>query len=176
MPEFDSFVLSPPGKKGVKPVQPPGQFHAGMEPRYQAPSREELLGEPVTKEEVAELVKGSLKTNRQLNMVGSLSCCRFDCAAGLGRAHVDCCYMLAFTPGVLPAVIAVLILTSAGRDGLRHNMLENIHSHWKRKRVCKIRCKCVCTVDMDNVCQQLEVASSFPFFLVQLFVLVGLSQ
>nr|CAB3495773.1 unnamed protein product [Digitaria exilis] len=71
MPEFDSFVLSPPGKKGVKPVQPPGQFHAGMEPRYQAPSREELLGEPVTKEEVAELVKGSLKTNRQLNMVGT---------------------------------------------------------------------------------------------------------
>jgi RNA-binding protein YhbY len=35
-------------------------------------------------------------------------------------------------------------------------MLENIHSHWKRKRVCKIKCKGVCTVDMDNVCQQLE--------------------
>ncbi|KAL6621309.1 hypothetical protein ACP70R_033741 [Stipagrostis hirtigluma subsp. patula] len=111
LPEFDSFVLPPPGKKGVKPVQSPGPFLAGMEPRYQAASREEVLGEPLTKEEVADLVKGSLKTKRQLNI---------------------------------------------GRDGLTHNMLENIHSHWKRKRVCKIKCKGVCTVDMDNICQQLE--------------------
>lgn len=44
-----------------------------------------------------------------------------------------------------------------GRDGFTHNMLDNIHAHWKRRRVCKIRCKGVCTVDMDNVCQQLEV-------------------
>nr|KYP61648.1 hypothetical protein KK1_016154 [Cajanus cajan] len=43
-----------------------------------------------------------------------------------------------------------------GRDGLTHNMLDNIHAHWKRRRVCKIRCKGVCTVDMDNVCHQLE--------------------
>ncbi|KAL9268090.1 CRS2-associated factor 1, chloroplastic-like protein [Drosera capensis] len=43
-----------------------------------------------------------------------------------------------------------------GRDGFTHNMLENIHSHWKRRRVCKIKCKGVCTVDMDNVCRQLE--------------------
>ena len=50
----------------------------------------------------------------------------------------------------------------AGRDGLTHNMLENIHSHWKRKRVCKIKCKGVCTVVMDNVCQQVEVFRSFP--------------
>ncbi|RLN25421.1 CRS2-associated factor 1, chloroplastic [Panicum miliaceum] len=89
LPEFDLFVLPPASKKGL----------------------EEVLGEPLTKEEVAELVKGSLKTKRQLNV---------------------------------------------GRDGLTHNMLENIHSHWKRKRVCKIKCKGVCTVDMDNVCQQLE--------------------
>ncbi|KAK3164339.1 hypothetical protein QOZ80_1AG0016230 [Eleusine coracana subsp. coracana] len=111
MPEFDSFVLPPPGKKGVKPVQSPGPFLAGMEPRYQAASREEVLGEPLTKEEIADLVNGSVKTKRQLNI---------------------------------------------GRDGLTHNMLENIHAHWKRKRVCKIKCKGVCTVDMDNVCQQLE--------------------
>ncbi|XP_022729148.1 CRS2-associated factor 1, chloroplastic [Durio zibethinus] len=43
-----------------------------------------------------------------------------------------------------------------GRDGLTHNMLDNIHAHWKRRRVCKIKCKGVCTVDMDNVCEQLE--------------------
>ncbi|KAG8044705.1 hypothetical protein GUJ93_ZPchr0075g2717 [Zizania palustris] len=111
LPEFDSFVLPPPGKKGVKPVQSPGPFLAGMEPRYQAVSREEVLGEPLTKEEVDDLVSGTLKIKRQLNI---------------------------------------------GRDGLTHNMLENIHAHWKRKRVCKIKCKGVCTVDMDNVCQQLE--------------------
>ncbi|KAK9705988.1 hypothetical protein RND81_07G097200 [Saponaria officinalis] len=46
-----------------------------------------------------------------------------------------------------------------GRDGLTHNMLDNIHAHWKRRRVCKIKCKGVCTVDMDNVCQQLEEAT-----------------
>ena len=68
MPEFDSFVLPPHGKKGVKPVQSPGPFLAGMEPRYQAASREEVLGEPLTREEVAELVKGNLKAKRQLNM------------------------------------------------------------------------------------------------------------
>ncbi|OEL21642.1 CRS2-associated factor 1, chloroplastic [Dichanthelium oligosanthes] len=70
LPEFDSFVLPPPGKKGLKPVQSPGPFLAGMEPRYQAASGEEVLGEPLTKEEVAELVKGNLKTKRQLNIGG----------------------------------------------------------------------------------------------------------
>ncbi|CAK7337460.1 unnamed protein product [Dovyalis caffra] len=108
--DFDSFVLPPPDKKGVKPVQSPGPFLPGSGPRY-AKSREEILGEPLTQEEIEELVDGSLKAKRQLNM---------------------------------------------GRDGLTHNMLDNIHALWKRRRVCKIKCKGVCTVDMDNVCQQLE--------------------
>ncbi|CAH9066403.1 unnamed protein product [Cuscuta europaea] len=43
-----------------------------------------------------------------------------------------------------------------GRDGLTHNMLENIHALWKRRRVCKIKCKGVCTVDMQNVREKLE--------------------
>ncbi|KAG6714027.1 hypothetical protein I3842_05G182300 [Carya illinoinensis] len=43
-----------------------------------------------------------------------------------------------------------------GRDGLTHNMLELIHSHWKGQRVCKVRCKGVPTVDMNNVCRHLE--------------------
>lgn len=111
LPEFDSFKLPPPGKKGVKPVQSPGPFLMGMGPKDKAMTREEVLGEPLMVEEVKELVKGCLKTRRQLNM---------------------------------------------GRDGLTHNMLDNIHAHWKRRRVCKIKCKGVCTVDMDNVCQQLE--------------------
>ncbi|KAK7358361.1 hypothetical protein VNO77_00288 [Canavalia gladiata] len=108
--EFDSFVLPPPHKKGVKPVQSPGPFLPGTSPRY-VKTREEILGEPLTPEEIRDLVKSCLKTERQLNI---------------------------------------------GRDGLTHNMLDNIHAHWKRRRVCKIKCKGVCTVDMDNVCQQLE--------------------
>ncbi|KAJ0986097.1 hypothetical protein J5N97_004453 [Dioscorea zingiberensis] len=110
-PEFDSFRLPPPGKKGVKPVQSPGPFIAGSGPKYKAMSREEILGEPLTGEELKDLIKSGMKTTRQLNM---------------------------------------------GRDGLTHNMLDNIHAHWKRRRICKIKCKGVCTVDMDNVRQQLE--------------------
>ncbi|XP_030447099.1 CRS2-associated factor 1, chloroplastic [Syzygium oleosum] len=108
--EFDSFRLPPPGKKGVKPVQSPGPFLPGRGPRY-VKTREEILGEPLTEEEVRDLVNGCIKSQRQLNI---------------------------------------------GRDGLTHNMLDNIHAHWKRRRVCKIKCKGVCTVDMDNVKQQLE--------------------
>ncbi|POO00856.1 RNA-binding, CRM domain containing protein [Trema orientale] len=108
--EFDSFQLPPPHKKGVKPVQAPGPYLAGSGPKY-VKSREEILGEPLTEEEIKDLVNGCIKTKRQLNM---------------------------------------------GRDGLTHNMLDNIHAHWKRRRVCKIKCKGVCTVDMDNVRQQLE--------------------
>ncbi|CAJ2676253.1 unnamed protein product [Trifolium pratense] len=108
--DFDSFVLPPPHKKGVKPVQSPGPFLPGTSPRY-VRSREEILGEPLTREEINDLVQSSLKCSRQLNL---------------------------------------------GRDGFTHNMLDNIHAHWKRRRVCKVKCIGVCTVDMDNVCQQLE--------------------
>ncbi|KAG8367365.1 hypothetical protein BUALT_Bualt16G0064500 [Buddleja alternifolia] len=109
-PEFDSFQLPPPHKKGVKPVQAPGPFLPGSGPKY-VRSREEVLGAPLTKDEILDLINASKKSSRQLNM---------------------------------------------GRDGLTHNMLDNIHALWKRRRVCKIKCKGVCTVDMDNVCQQLE--------------------
>ncbi|KAK4791045.1 hypothetical protein SAY86_031458 [Trapa natans] len=43
-----------------------------------------------------------------------------------------------------------------GRDGLTHNMLELVHTHWKRRRVCKVRCRGIPTVDMNNVCHHLE--------------------
>ncbi|XP_051137331.1 CRS2-associated factor 1, chloroplastic [Andrographis paniculata] len=113
LPEFDSFQLPPPHKKGVKPVQAPGPFLPGSGPKY-VRSREEILGAPLSKEEIEELINGVKKSSRQLNI---------------------------------------------GRDGLTHNMLDNIHDLWKRRRVCKIKCKGVCTVDMNNVCQQLEERS-----------------
>lgn len=65
--EFDSFVLPPPHKKGVKPVQSPGPFLPGTSPSY-VRSIEEVLGEPLTKEEINELVRSTLKSSRQLNL------------------------------------------------------------------------------------------------------------
>ncbi|KAK0597483.1 hypothetical protein LWI29_025801 [Acer saccharum] len=44
----------------------------------------------------------------------------------------------------------------AGRDGLTHNMLDLVHTHWKRRRVCKVKRKGVPTIDIDNVCRRLE--------------------
>lgn len=36
-------------------------------------------------------------------------------------------------------------------------MVELIHTHWKRRRVCRVKCKGVPTVDMDNVVATIEV-------------------
>lgn len=43
-----------------------------------------------------------------------------------------------------------------GRDGLTHNMLSDIHNHWKHAEAVRIKCMGVPTVDMKNVCTQLE--------------------
>lgn len=60
-----------------------------------------------------------------------------------------------------------------GRDGLTHNMLELVHSHWKRSRVCKVRCLGVPTVDMDNVCHHIEVRCPFSLSLIRNFVIAN---
>ncbi|XP_052193636.1 CRS2-associated factor 1, mitochondrial [Diospyros lotus] len=43
-----------------------------------------------------------------------------------------------------------------GRDGLTHNMLNDIHNHWKHTEAVRIKCMGVPTIDMKNVCFQLE--------------------
>uniref|UniRef100_A0A0D9X4X2 CRM domain-containing protein n=1 Tax=Leersia perrieri TaxID=77586 RepID=A0A0D9X4X2_9ORYZ len=43
-----------------------------------------------------------------------------------------------------------------GRDGLTHNMLNDIHNHWKNGEAVRVKCLGVPTVDMQNVCHQLE--------------------
>ncbi|KAK4379336.1 hypothetical protein RND71_001198 [Anisodus tanguticus] len=43
-----------------------------------------------------------------------------------------------------------------GRDGLTHNMLNDIHNNWKHAEAVRIKCMGVPTVDMKNVCYQLE--------------------
>lgn len=46
------------------------------------------------------------------------------------------------------------------RDGLTHNMLNDIHNHWKHAEAVRIKCMGVPTVDMKNVCTQLEDKTS----------------
>ena len=47
---------------------------------------------------------------------------------------------------------------SLGRDGLTHNMLNDIHNHWKHGEGVRVKCLGVPTVDMQNVCRELEVS------------------
>ncbi|KAF5949667.1 hypothetical protein HYC85_011660 [Camellia sinensis] len=75
--------------------------------------RREVLGEPLSEEEVAALVE------------------RF--------RHNDCSRQI-----------------NLGKGGVTHNMLEDIHNHWKRAEAVRIKCLGVPTLDMDNVCFQLE--------------------
>ncbi|OWM76076.1 hypothetical protein CDL15_Pgr009722 [Punica granatum] len=114
IPLFDSFNPPPPGKKGVKYVEMPGPFPFGKYPK-EGISREEVLGEPLKKWEIKMLVKPYLSDNRQVNLGQSLS------------------------PLVIIRISNVewFLLDAYGRDGLTHNMLELIHLHWKRRRVCK---------------------------------------
>ncbi|KAK9096833.1 hypothetical protein Sjap_022330 [Stephania japonica] len=48
-----------------------------------------------------------------------------------------------------------------GRDGLTHNMLNEIHNHWKHAEAVRVKCLGVPTVDMKNVCSQLELAQRY---------------
>jgi RNA-binding protein YhbY len=51
-----------------------------------------------------------------------------------------------------------LACSFVGRDGLTHNMLNDIHNHWKHGEAVRVKCMGVPTVDMKNVCTQLEVS------------------
>ncbi|KAK4439806.1 CRS2-associated factor 2, mitochondrial [Sesamum alatum] len=78
-----------------------------------AEERERVLGEPLSEEEVAELVEKYRHSNcsRQINL---------------------------------------------GKGGVTHNMLEDIHNHWRRAEAVRIKCLGVPTLDMDNICFHLE--------------------
>ncbi|XP_057447971.1 CRS2-associated factor 2, mitochondrial-like isoform X2 [Lotus japonicus] len=43
-----------------------------------------------------------------------------------------------------------------GKGGVTHNMLHDIHNHWKKAEAVRIKCLGVPTLDMDNVCFHLE--------------------
>ncbi|KAL6205508.1 PREDICTED: CRS2-associated factor 2, mitochondrial [Fragaria vesca subsp. vesca] len=78
-----------------------------------AEQRKRVLGDPLTEEEVAELVE------------------RY--------RHSDCSRQI-----------------NLGKGGVTHNMLDDIHNHWKRAEAVRIKCLGVPTLDMDNVCFHLE--------------------
>lgn len=42
---------------------------------------------------------------------------------------------------------------------MTHNMLDDIHNHWKRAEAVRIKCLGVPTLGMDNVCLHLEVVN-----------------
>ncbi|XP_006659896.3 CRS2-associated factor 2, mitochondrial [Oryza brachyantha] len=78
-----------------------------------AKGREEVLGEPLSEEEVAQLVE------------------RY--------RHSDCSRQI-----------------NLGKGGVTHNMLDDIHNHWKRAEAVRVKCLGVPTLDMDNICFHLE--------------------
>ncbi|KAK9133442.1 hypothetical protein Scep_012970 [Stephania cephalantha] len=43
-----------------------------------------------------------------------------------------------------------------GKGGVTHNLLDDIHNHWKRAEAVRIKCLGVPTLDMENVCFHLE--------------------
>ncbi|KAK8921935.1 hypothetical protein KSP39_PZI020640 [Platanthera zijinensis] len=75
--------------------------------------RRSVLGEPLTEEEIEELVE------------------RY--------RHSDCSSQI-----------------NLGRGGVTHNMIDDIHNHWKRAEAVRFKCLGVPTLDMDNVCFHLE--------------------
>ncbi|KAK4275479.1 hypothetical protein QN277_018553 [Acacia crassicarpa] len=75
--------------------------------------RSRVLGDPLSEEEVAELVE------------------RY--------RHSDCARQI-----------------NLGKEGVTHNMLDDIHNHWKRAEAVRIKCLGVPTLDMENVCFHLE--------------------
>ncbi|KAG7024913.1 CRS2-associated factor 2, mitochondrial [Cucurbita argyrosperma subsp. argyrosperma] len=75
--------------------------------------RKRILGDPLSEEEVAELVEQYRHNNcsRQINL---------------------------------------------GKGGVTHNMLDDIHNHWRRAEAVRIKCLGVPTLDMNNICFHLE--------------------
>ncbi|XP_057508873.1 CRS2-associated factor 2, chloroplastic [Actinidia eriantha] len=99
------------GSSGVMRFETARPYRLGNYAAAEVRPREEVIGKPLTRAEIRELLKPHISSNRQVNL---------------------------------------------GRDGLTHNMLELVHTHWKRRPVCKVRCLGVPTIDMDNVCRCLE--------------------
>ncbi|GAV68647.1 CRS1_YhbY domain-containing protein [Cephalotus follicularis] len=59
-----------------------------------------------------------------------------------------------------------------GKGGVTHNMLDDIHNHWKRAEAVRIKCLGVPTIDMDNVCFHLEDKSGGKIIYCHINILI----
>ncbi|KAK8300804.1 hypothetical protein V6Z12_D05G418000 [Gossypium hirsutum] len=59
----------------------------------------------------------------------------------------------------LKSIGIVIALGKSIWNGVTHNMLDDIHNHWKRAEAVRIKCLGLPTLDMDNVCFHLEEKS-----------------
>ncbi|KAJ7963839.1 CRS2-associated factor 1 [Quillaja saponaria] len=84
-----------------------------VDPEKVAEKNNRVLGDPLSEEEIAELVE------------------RY--------RHNDCTRQI-----------------NLGKGGVTHNMLDDIHNHWKRAEAVRIKCLGVPTLDMDSICFHLE--------------------
>ncbi|XP_076893236.1 CRS2-associated factor 2, mitochondrial-like [Bidens hawaiensis] len=91
--------------------------------------RNGILGEPLSEEEVLELVE------------------RY--------RHSDCSRQI-----------------NLGKGGVTHNMIDDIHNHWKKAEAVRIKCLGVPTLDMDNMCFHLEDKSGGKIIYRQINILV----
>ncbi|KAG6435709.1 hypothetical protein SASPL_100584 [Salvia splendens] len=132
--------------------------------------REMVLGEPLTNAERKAIVERFQrpKAKMQINL-GLLLCpndtveMEYDVIVCANYEHglkngADLQYE---DKGIFPRQVAqpfdgAFMFSLIGRDGLTHNMLDVIHNHWKHAEAVRIKCMGVPTVDMKNVCAQLE--------------------
>ncbi|KAJ4975457.1 hypothetical protein NE237_000563 [Protea cynaroides] len=109
-PRFSPFG---PGRLDRKWNGTSAPAEQSVNPERVLEERNAVLGDPLTEEEIEDLVERYRHNNcgRQINL---------------------------------------------GKGGITHNMLDDIHNHWKRAEAVRIKCLGVPTLDMDNVCFHLE--------------------
>ncbi|URE41989.1 hypothetical protein MUK42_03611 [Musa troglodytarum] len=137
--------------------------------------RSSVPGEPLTEEEVDELVERYRHSDcsRQINLgwlLLLLPISSFNLSFCLGLSIRISALVLSVHSGSQDlAVISdarnqmkeedgdnMSSITCFRKGGVTHNMLEDIHNHWKRAEAVRIKCLGVPTLDMDNVCFHLE--------------------
>lgn len=96
-------------------------------------TRGEILGHPLNRQEMRELVRPICHP-----IARSIS-------------------VIFASTSLFPAQIRNLCVTVVVSDPMsfrevRPDMLELVHSHWTRGQVCKVRCRGFLTVDMNNIC------------------------
>lgn len=89
IPLFDSFNPPPPGMKGVKRVEMPGPYKLGQFPK-EAMSRDEVLGDPLSKAEVKVLIQPHLASNRQVNLGILLAPFITACVCQVDSSYIHC--------------------------------------------------------------------------------------